>query len=456
MNGADTDGAKFAVGTTTLPDDIGAEGTTYGESTYTGITAYANGLKYDNKYYMSITPVVLSFADNADNTTVINDNYGLKYNVTLNGRTLYKDGDWNTLCLPFSVTDFTGTPLEGATVKELLTTSNLDGAGKLTLNFEDATTIEAGKPYLVKWTSATPDLTISTASDWVTFASKVNDGTDSYEGKLVKLAGNISVSKMVGTESNKFKGTFDGAGHTLTISLGTEACILEDEYAAPFRYVDGATIKNLHIAGDIYTQNQFAGGLIAESSGSCAISNCRSSVAIHSNKSGDGTHGGFIGVARGSSYAIRFTDCLFDGQLLMMTKKAENCGGFVGWHEGYIYFTGCYFNPFSVTLSTYQSATMAATLRCRLPTPTATASCCSAAATDWATPRPTVPSAPSVPTSRCQQRHPCAASCLTSLTNKATKPSAATRQRPRRELLRSRISRMIRILARGICSMVAD
>ena len=75
------------------------------------------------------------------------------YNLTLNGRTFIKNGTWNTICLPFNVTDFTGTPLEGATVKTLESTTFSNGT--LTMNFStDAlTAIEAGKPYVVKWTA---------------------------------------------------------------------------------------------------------------------------------------------------------------------------------------------------------------------------------------------------------------------------------------------------------------
>lgn len=72
--------------------------------------------------------------------------------VTLSGRTLYKDGGWNTLCLPFTLDGLSGTPLEEATVKTLSTASFSNG--KLTLNFVSSTKIEAGKPYLVKWTKA--------------------------------------------------------------------------------------------------------------------------------------------------------------------------------------------------------------------------------------------------------------------------------------------------------------
>ncbi|SDH00230.1 Listeria/Bacterioides repeat-containing protein [Prevotella communis] len=128
-----------------VPANVGAAGTTYSVS---GITAYASGLKYDGKFYMVKANV--SLANNADNSAAIVNKQVA--DVTLSDRTLYKDGYWNTLVLPFAISDFTGTPLEDATVKELLTTSNLDNNGTLTLNFSDAlTAIEAGKPYIVKW-----------------------------------------------------------------------------------------------------------------------------------------------------------------------------------------------------------------------------------------------------------------------------------------------------------------
>ena len=78
--------------------------------------------------------------------------------VTLKDRTLYRDGRWNTLCLPFNVNAFDGSPLEGATVKTLSSTSFDNGT--LTLNFSDnVTSIEAGKPYIVKWETTQEDIT---------------------------------------------------------------------------------------------------------------------------------------------------------------------------------------------------------------------------------------------------------------------------------------------------------
>jgi hypothetical protein len=112
------------------------------------VKAYENGILYGGKYYMA--PAIISPADNADNSTTISDNDGLPTNVTLQSRTLYRDGAWNTLCLPFSLDNIYGTCLQGATVKTLESTGFSDGT--LTMNFtENVNGIEAGKPYIVKW-----------------------------------------------------------------------------------------------------------------------------------------------------------------------------------------------------------------------------------------------------------------------------------------------------------------
>ena len=92
------------------------------------------------------------FADAADNSTKIAAFDSQVCDVTLYGRTLYKNGAWNTLCLPFIVSNFSGTPLAGATVKTLESANFDETDGTLTLNFtEDANNLTAGTPYIVKW-----------------------------------------------------------------------------------------------------------------------------------------------------------------------------------------------------------------------------------------------------------------------------------------------------------------
>ncbi len=102
----------------------------------------------------------VTLSDNAENNSVIANNQNKLANVKLDGRTLYRDGNWNTLCLPFYF-EIEGSILDktGATLMELDTEAgNYDHPtgfdnGTLYLNFKSAgTTIEAGKPYIIKWT----------------------------------------------------------------------------------------------------------------------------------------------------------------------------------------------------------------------------------------------------------------------------------------------------------------
>ena len=135
---------------------------------------YNNDGTVDNCYYTASTLndangklVLANNADNGDFLGMMMDrdeflqaNSGLtasdiNYDLTLNGRTIFKETDeWQTLCLPFSVSDFAGTPLERAIVKTFTGSSytNYIGEQELTLNFSsNLTSIEAGKPYIVKW-----------------------------------------------------------------------------------------------------------------------------------------------------------------------------------------------------------------------------------------------------------------------------------------------------------------
>ena len=76
-------------------------------------------------------------------------------NVTLSGRTLYKDGSWNTLILPFSLSrsEMEASPLAGATVQYVNSTSKVEGT-HVTLNTSTYTEgIVAGVPFFLKWDS---------------------------------------------------------------------------------------------------------------------------------------------------------------------------------------------------------------------------------------------------------------------------------------------------------------
>ena len=126
------------------PEYIDLTTTDYKTWTLEAMPAYAVGLivEYETE---------LELADAGDNTTKVGEWNECEANVTLTGRTLYKDGKWNTLCLPFDVT-ISGSPLDGDGVEaRTLTAASISGA-TLNMTFSDpVTTLQAGVPYIIKW-----------------------------------------------------------------------------------------------------------------------------------------------------------------------------------------------------------------------------------------------------------------------------------------------------------------
>ena len=151
--------------------------------TYTPSTAVIfknnSSIGTDAAPYIITLPV--SLADNADNSSVLTTYDTQTCDVVLTGRTLYKDGAWNTLCLPFDLV-LDGSPLEGADVRALNSANLTDG--KLTLNFTSKgyiTELKTGTPYIIKWDSG--DNLVSPVFTGVTVSNASNDFT-STDGKV--------------------------------------------------------------------------------------------------------------------------------------------------------------------------------------------------------------------------------------------------------------------------------
>ena len=153
-----------------------------------------------------VITAVITLADNADNSTTISDAHGYLADVTLTGRTLYKDGKWNTLCLPFSLsaaqiaanTDFAGATLMTMDVTEKNGFDATDGT--LYLWFKTATAIEAGVPYLVKWDKA---------ADYDNNPSVYDIVSPVFEGVTVSNSTAQTVeSKTAGLETVQMVGTY--------------------------------------------------------------------------------------------------------------------------------------------------------------------------------------------------------------------------------------------------------
>ncbi len=166
---------------------------TWQNTTSTTTTAQLTGLTAGTKYEVQVQGVCdgtpgnwstpdcsfttfdgLELADNdsekaADkkNSYLISHDDGTEKNVMLLGRKLWKDGDWNTLCLPFDlnaaqVTAQLAPALNG--LMELDTEGTYDGHqtgldtdGTLYLYFKNASEITANKPYIIKWDASDPN-----------------------------------------------------------------------------------------------------------------------------------------------------------------------------------------------------------------------------------------------------------------------------------------------------------
>ena len=146
------------------------------------IALYAGSTKIGTE--KSIGVVAFTLDNEKDNTSIIKANHGKTTDATLYGRTLYKDGAWNTLCLPFEVT-IAGSPLDGDGVTAMVFDgehSGLDGT-TLTLNFSEATTISAGTPFIIKWNNTGVNIT-----DPVFSSVTIDNSAEAIARKTIKSA----------------------------------------------------------------------------------------------------------------------------------------------------------------------------------------------------------------------------------------------------------------------------
>lgn len=215
---------------------------------------------------------------------------------------------------------------------------------------------------------------IADANDWYVFGKYIYENWNNTEGKYYKLAddfdnSNEPITEMIATTKKDandptklirtpFCGTLDGNGRTLHIDLKADS----EDGCAPFRYLEGATIKNLTVAGSVATSSKFGASIAVENlphvgyTNGTEIIDCCSRVTIVSSINGDGTNGGFVAVNQ-TGGKLAFTRCAFLGRMLGST--AECNGGFVGWNDNdaNLIFIQCVFDPVWVSMSNTGSKT---------------------------------------------------------------------------------------------------
>lgn len=185
--------------------------------------------------------------------------YGYKVTTRLQNRTLYRDNHWNTICLPFAMTpaQIAASPLLGATIMKM----NEDVSGYyasgqvqqydyghpvLLFYFDtvnpNTESLEAGKPYLVKWAEKYehssdgnyvdntdeggsrheldfPGVTITAAAPGAWYGKATLDGNITFQGTF-----SLSANLWGGDKTNLVLGVKDGKDYLYypsnTINVG--------------------------------------------------------------------------------------------------------------------------------------------------------------------------------------------------------------------------------------------
>ena len=186
--------------------------------------------------------------------------------------------------------------------------------------------------------------TIATLAQLEAFRDSVNNDSESYAGKYIKLTADIDMSETYGAGKGKdgtyaswtpigvfagmdgntdnpgakpFKGTFDGNGYVIEVYINTTA-----DNQGLFAYVGaGGTVKNLGIAGEITGKNRVGGVVGYIDSGT--VTNCYNTGAV----GGSALVGGVVGGLSGRPAVVE--NCYNTGAV-SGTGSGGSIGGVVG------------------------------------------------------------------------------------------------------------------------------
>jgi len=189
------------------------------------------------------------------------------------------------------------------------------------------------------WASSTwaEDVTISSAADLMTFASRVNGGET---GLNATLTTDIDLSEVlsetvtwtpIGNNANKYTGTFDGGGHAITnfnyTSTSTDGHGL-------FGRISNATVKNFSISGSLSFENQskntYNGTIGAAEGDAVTISGIHSALNITVTNCNAHT-GGILGSTVTSGNPVCVENCEYSGIMTHEGSTGDCQAGILGY-----------------------------------------------------------------------------------------------------------------------------
>ena len=247
--------------------------------TVTEPTATLSGLATNTAYQVQIQSVqgtdesewcdviefaLLSLDSNADNNALLLNYAGMQAHVTLANRTLYQDGTWNTLCLPFSLSaeELAASPLAGADFRTL---EGIDVTStSVTLNFSaqgnyDSDGIVGTFPWIVKWESGNnivnpqfANVTLYSSTNNLSYSNTASGYGVTFKGTyamkeftaddpsiLFVGADNKLNYPLAGAKVGAFRGYFELEGFTMDEASGVKIFTnLDDEDATGIANVE--------------------------------------------------------------------------------------------------------------------------------------------------------------------------------------------------------------------------
>lgn len=218
----------------------------------------------NNRFFLDevmVTPQEITLDENSDNIVEAAENV----NVTLK-RTFYKDGEWNTLCLPFAVAD-AKTAFDGAELREVDTQNSHDN----TIVFKKATAIEAGKPYLIKWAnSSSAAVNVEKKFEGVTLVAAatpvvVKEGGISFNGfyKMTEARELGASVAAIGAGNKLFKvteGKMKGFRAAFVLKSNTPASVIKLVIDGTATGIEDLVVDGVKANGRVYNLNgQYVG-----------------------------------------------------------------------------------------------------------------------------------------------------------------------------------------------------
>lgn len=150
-----------------------------------------------------------------------------------------------------------------------------------------------------------PKLTVSSDDEMGKLADWVNAGNN-MEGVTFTLLSDVTIDSMIGSVGNKFYGTFDGNGNTITSTRSLMSI---------FYCVEYGRIKN------VISEGNFSGAGIAYLCNNGTIENCKNNATISNS-------GNFGGGIVGQLNNAKIKNCTNNGKVV---GPSGDIGGFCGW-----------------------------------------------------------------------------------------------------------------------------